>query len=179
MKKFKVLFLFTGAVLWSCKAIPEQSKALSAVDFTQVVLNSKVYQTKLEGESFLNGELLHKRDLLKEIEALGCPFFNLLIACPEKKSEKPFGLNIEDLRSLVATKLMKINGKYVEFPNNSEKQNSLLDIKVKGVTIFDPNLIAINDENNNIMSISRRAEQSVAGNFLGTITITPKKRFSS
>ena len=167
---FIVCFSFT-----SCQNTDASKKTGISSDSTTESSDTSVYSSNLQADSFPDGEIINERGLLKEIEDSGYPFYSLVIEFPERKFEQSFILNIEEIQSLNPEKLMKLKNKYVNFSYTSEVSNSLLDIQVKGRSIFDTDVIALNDETNKVTGILGGAEEVTSGDLPGKVTITNKK----
>lgn len=174
MKFLKSLFII-GFSFASCQNSDSSKKSAISKDSTSEKFDSIIYPSNLQADSFPNGEIINERGLLKEIEDSGYPFYNLVIEFPERKFEESFNLNMEEIKDLNSGKLMTLKNKYINFSYTSEVKNSLLDIQVKGNSIFDTDVVALNEETNKVTGILGGAEEITLGDLPGNVTITNKK----
>ncbi len=159
----------------SCQSSDASKKTTVSTDSTSEISDTTVYPSNLQADSFPVGKIINERGLLKEIEDSGYPFFNLVIEFPERKFEESFNLNMEEVKGLNSGNLMKLKNKYVNFSYASDVRNSLLDIQVKGNSIFDTDAIPLKDETNKVTGILGGAEEITSGDLPGSVTITNKK----
>lgn len=174
MKFLKSVFII-GFSFASCQNSDASKNPGVSSDSTSESSDTPVYPSTLHADSFPDGEIINEKGLLKEIEDSGYPFFNLVIEFTERKFEERFNLNIEEIKGLNQGKLMKLKSKFINFSYNSEIRNTLLDIQVKGRSIFDTDVIALNDETNKVTGVLGGAEEITPGDLPGKVTIRNKK----
>ncbi len=174
MKLLKSLYII-GFAFASCQNIDTSKKNTVSTLLKSESSDSINYPSIPQNDSFPVGEIINEKGLLKEIEDSSYPFFNLVIEFPERKSEESFNLNIEEVKGLNQGKLIKLKSKYINFSYTSEITNALLDIQVKGSSIFGTDVIALNDETNKVTGILGGAEEITSGDLPGKVIITNKK----
>jgi hypothetical protein len=115
-------------------------------------------------------EEFNEYGLVKLVEDLGYPFYNLLIEFPERQMEASFMVNKEDLSYSGAT-LEELTGEYISFYYVNETENNLSDILYNGKSVLGEYGYHDNDMKVVVGTLTN-AEAETQGDIPGNILIT-------
>ena len=114
---------------------------------------------------------IQEMGVLRSVEDSEYPFVTVTVEFVERKFSESFTINLEEVKNVNMAILNKWKGKYVSFGYISESSNALLDLKVKGKSIFEDDAVEIGPESKTITGILKGAKQVTGGDVPDVISI--------
>lgn len=176
----KTLLVSTLVLFLSCSS--KQADSTTAVSVTNQDSSSVSTASTNEITTNIKSVLPYADDpiseigLLKEVEDTGYPIAVLRIEFPERGFEEYFTVNFEELKTTNINKLRSWVGKYIAFSYESDIENALMDIHVKGKTIFGEYAPELTPEMIKIVGILKGADEETPGDLPGRVSITTKEK---
>jgi hypothetical protein len=165
-----VVLLF--AALWiGCKNMERQNTSESVIlqtDSTETLKNDIDTETDDYEASEDN---IREYGIIEKIEDGAYPFFVVTVDFEERNMKHDFNLNIEDI-SLDAEGLYNLQGKYATIFYTSALENRLIDLHLKGVSLFGEYAPEFDSSWETITGILSGADEATAGDLPDTISIT-------
>lgn len=176
----KALLVSTLILFLSCSSKQaESTTSVSATTQDSSLVSSdsaKEITTNIKSVLPYANDPINEKGLLKEVEDAGYPIAVLRIEFPERGFEEYFTVNFEETKSTNINKLRSWVGKYVSFDYESDLENALIDIQVKGKSILGEYAPELTPEMMKITGVLKGADEETPGDLPGRVSITTKEK---
>ncbi len=169
---------FAAFLLLSCFSCSSKENKTDTLDSTKVTQSADTVasatNTGTEADLVTKDGEIKEMVILKEVEDSGYPMATLTIEFPERKFTEYFSVNLEEVKGADINKMRNWVGRYVSFLYRSELINALLDVQIKGKSIFNGDKIELSTETKKVSGTLSGATEETPGDLPGTVFITTK-----